>query len=127
MEFQYDPQHRRHVEGWNIICLNGEDKIGLTAEEYNELARDFISNEMYSQAEECCQRGIRMGSIRSVALLGTVCEKWGQMEEAYRWYLEAALEGDRAGIYALHDLYRKGIYVELDPERAEQLRKIVEP
>lgn len=44
MEFQYDPQHRRHVEGWNIICLNGEDKIGLTAEEYNELARDFISN-----------------------------------------------------------------------------------
>ena len=20
-EFQYDPQHRREVEGWNIICF----------------------------------------------------------------------------------------------------------
>lgn len=127
MEFQYDPQHRRLVEGWNIICLKGEDKIGLTADEYNELAGDFINNTMFVEAEECCNRGIRLGSVRSIALLGLIREKQGKPEEAYQLYLEAALAGDRAGIRSLSDLYKKGAYVERDPERAEMLRKIIEP
>ena len=127
MEFQYDPQHRRLVEGWNIICLKGEDRIGLTADEYNELAGDFINNTMFAEAEECCNRGIRLGSVRSIALLGLIREKQGKTEEAYQLYLEAALAGDRAGIRSLSDLYKSGAYVEQDPERAEMLRKIIEP
>ena len=127
MEFQYDPQHRRHVEGWNIICHKCEDKIGLTADEYNELVWDFLNNSMFAEAEECCNRGIRLGSARSIALLGLLREKQGKQEEAYQLYLEAALDGDRAGIRSLSELYKKGTYVERDPERAEMLRKIIEP
>lgn len=42
---QYDPKHRRHIEGWNIICFDGEDRIGLTAREWNEIAADFFLTE----------------------------------------------------------------------------------
>ena len=86
MEFQYDPQHRRHVEGWNIICHKCEDKIGLMADEYNELVWDFLNNSMFAEAEECCNRGIRLGSARSIALLGLLREKQGKQEEAYQLY-----------------------------------------
>ena len=125
--FQYDPQRRRHVEGWNIICLHGEDKIGLTAEEYNDLAYDFLLQGMLPQAEECCRRGIDAGSIRSISLLGMVYQKQNKLEEAYQLYLEAALAGDRGGIRSLSDMYKKGLLVNLDSTRAEKLKKIIEP
>ena len=50
--FQYDPQHRRDVEGWNIICFDGEDKIGLTAQEWDNIGMDFLLNGMYDKAEK---------------------------------------------------------------------------
>lgn len=124
--FQYDPQHRRHVEGWNIICFDGEDKIGLTAQEWDDIGMDFLFNEMYNEAEKSYKRGIALGSFRSMAWLGNLYEKLGRLEEAYQCYLEAAMAKDRYALQQLSDMYRKGIYVPEDKKRAEDLIKFTE-
>lgn len=119
--FQYDSQHRRDVEGWNIICFDGEDKIGLTADEWDEIARDFLFNEMYAEAEKSYKRGMALGSYRSMAGLGSLYEKQNRLEEAYQCYLEAAMGKDRYALELLSEMYRKGIYVRKDETRAEEL------
>ena len=119
--FQYDPQHRRDVEGWNIICFDGEDKIGLTAHEWDEIAMDFLFNEMYAEAEKSYKRGIALGSYRSMAGLGSLYEKQNRLEEAYQCYLEAAMGKDRYALELLSEMYRKGIYVRKDETQAEEL------
>ena len=119
--FQYDPQHRRDVEGWNIICFDGEDKIGLEAHEWEGIGCDFLYNEMYVEAEKSFKRGIALGSYRCVAYLGEVYQKQHRLEEAYRCYLEAAMANDKYGVELLSEMYRKGIYVRKDKIRAEEL------
>ena len=120
-EFQYDPQHRRHVEGWNIICYDGEDKIGLTADEYQEIGIDFLFNEAYPEAEKSFKRGIALGSYRCVAYLGNLYERQHRLDEAYQCYLEAAMANDQYGVELLSEMYRKGVYVKKDKKRAEEL------
>lgn len=124
--FQYDPQHRRDVEGWNIICFDGEDKIGLTAQEWNDIAMDFIFNEMYDEAEKSYKRGIALGSYRSMAWLGSLYEKLNRLEEAYQCYLEAAMAKDRYALQQLSEMYRRGVYVPEDKKRAEDLIRFSE-
>ena len=119
--FQYDPQKRRHVEGWNIICFDGEDKIGLTADEWNEIGQDFLFNGMYDEAEKSYKKGITLGSYRSMAELGSLYEKLNRLEEAYQCYLEAAMAKDRYALQLLSDMYRNGVYVRKDVRRAEEL------
>jgi len=119
--FQYDPKHRRHIEGWNIICFDGEDRIGLTAREWNEIAEDFLCNGMYAEAEKSYKRGIALGSQRSMAGLGSLYEKMNRLEKAYQCYLEAAMGKDRYALQLLSEMYRKGVYVRKDESRAEEL------
>ena len=82
-EFQYDPQHRRDVEGWNIIFFDGVDKIGLDADEWTKIGCDFLFNEMYVEAEKSFKRGIALGSYRCVAYLGVVYQKQNRLGDAY--------------------------------------------
>ena len=120
-EFQYDPQHRREVEGWNIICFDGEDKIGLDANEWNNIGCDFLFNEMYVAAEKSFKRGIALGSYRCMAYLGVVYQKQNRLGEAYTCFLESAMANDQYGVELLSEMYRKGIYVRKDKKRAEEL------
>ncbi len=126
MEFQYDPQRRRHVEGWNIIIYDGEDKIGLTEDEYDRIAFDFIMNGMINEAKRCYIRSIAQGSVRAMSELGKLYEKEGNLAEAYKWYLEASLADDVKGLKNLSRLYEKGIYVEQSFSRAEKLLRYAE-
>lgn len=124
--FQYDPQHRRDVEGWNIICFDGEDKIGLTAQEWDDIGMDFLLNGMYDKAEKSYKRGIALGSYRSMAWLGNLYEKLNRLDEAYQCYLEAAMAKDRFALQQLSEMYWKGIYVTEDKKRAEELIRLIE-
>lgn len=123
MEFQYDPQHRRHVEGWCMICYDGEDKIGLTESEYEEIALDFIFNGMIKEAKKCYERSMAQGSVRAMANYGELFEREGNLEEAYKWYLEASLADDIIGLKNLSRLYKEGIYVEQDYARAKEIAR----
>ena len=124
MEFQYDPQRRRHTEGWNIIIYDGEDKIGLTADEYNEIAFDFEMNSMNDMAIRSYKRGIALGSQRSMALLGALYFSMKRWEEAYTCLLEASLAEDAVALEYLAKMYRGGIYVRQDDARAETLEQL---
>ena len=67
----------------------------MTAQEWNDIAMDFIFNEMYDEAEKSYKRGIALGSYRSMAWLGSLYEKLNRLEEAYQCYLEAAMAKGR--------------------------------
>ena len=124
MEFQYDPKHRRHVEGWNIIYFDGEDRIGLTAEEYLYVGMDFSGNDMTKQAIKSFEKAISMGYVPAMTRLAKEYEYMGKMEDAYRWYLEAALADDTEAMWRLSYMYKNGIYVRKDKKRAGELRKL---
>ena len=126
MEFQYDPQYRRHVEGWNIIIYDGEDKIGLTEAEYDQIAFDFICNGMIKEAKRCYKRSIDQGSVRAMSEIGQLYEKEGNIVEAYKWYLEASLADDVKGLKNLSRFYEEGIYVRQDFSRAEKILQYAE-
>ena len=126
MEFQYNPKHRREVEGWNIIYFDGEDKIGLSSDEYDSIGEDFEMNGMIEYAVRSFERGIALRSPRSMALLGRLYERQGNMEEAYIWYLEAAMGEDDVALRYLSDMYREGNYVRKDEVRAKALALIAD-
>ena len=120
--FQYTVHEDRHVEGWNIICYNGEDRIGLSSREYLFIAFDFLRNGMIPQAESALNRAIALGSVRAMVHLGEVYAMKGDPERAYQCYLEAALANE--DLLALHHLaimYKNGVHVRQDDDRAEQL------
>jgi len=126
MEFQFDPQKRRHVEGWNIICFDAEDRIGLTADEYERIAFDFLMNDMVKEAIKSYERAVSLGSTKAAAFLGEIYEKEGDVEEGYRWYLEGSLAENAIALRKLAKLYETGTYVRLDVARAEKLRSLAD-
>ena len=98
----------------------------MTAQEWNDIAMDFIFNEMYDEAEKSYKRGIALGSYRSMAWLGSLYEKLNRLEEAYQCYLEAAMAKDRYALQQLSEMYRRGVYVPEDKKRAEDLIRFSE-
>ena len=124
MEFQFDcEKKRRLVEGWNCIVYEAEDKINLSASEYEQIAFDFESNSMIFQAEKAYKRAIKLGSKKSRYLLAKLLEMRGQSEAAYEWYLEAALGNYKVAIKRLAEMYRQGTNIRKDIHRAEELEQ----
>ena len=124
--FQYDRmKKRRNVEGWNIICHKGEDLIGLTADEYTNLAFDFLMNEAEEEAKECLTRAIERGSAYALIMMGELLEEEKDYDEAYRMYLEAVLTNRMAdALRHLGELYRKGRGVRKNDMRARELLRL---
>ena len=124
MKFQFDcEKKRRHVEGWNCVIYEAEDRIDLSADEYESIASDFESNFMIYEAEIAYKRAIKRGSIKSRYLLAKLLETHGQSEEAYQWYLEGALGGNVNAIKRLSEMYRQGTNIRKDIQRVEELEK----
>ncbi len=120
--FKFDPQHRRHVEGWNIVYYDAEDGIGLTADEYIEVGFDFQINDMYEQAIRAYQRAIDLGSKKAMTSLGLLYEILERYEEAYRCFLEAALYDEYGAVRHLARFYKDGIYVDENEKKSQQLK-----
>lgn len=120
--FRFDPQHRRHVEGWNIVYYDVEDGIGLTADEYIEVGMDFQVSGMNAQAIRAYQRAIDLGSKEAMTSLGILYEILKRYEEAYQCFLEAALYNETGGLHHLARFYRDGIYVAEDKEKSQKIK-----
>ena len=63
-------------------------------------------------------KAARMGCLPAMKHLGLACLEKQDYENAYYWFLEAALGGEKDSLYYIGDLYYKGIYVRRDPEKA---------
>lgn len=125
MEFKYDPQNRRLIEGWNLIFYDTEDTIHLSMEEYEQLAFDFNWNGMIDCAFRTYHRGIEAGYKELIPLLGELYEQNDDLENTYRCYLEAALINDLNGIKNLSRMYKKGIYVQKDEKKSQKAKYVI--
>ena len=124
MEDKYDSRKKRYVEAWNTIYFDTEEPINLSCQEYDELGFDFTMNEMFDCAFRTYHRGIEAGHKELILILGALYEQTGNLEYAYRCYLEAALINNQNGLKNLSRMYKKGIYVQKDEKKAKKLNML---
>ncbi|MBM6809230.1 hypothetical protein [Faecalicoccus pleomorphus] len=124
MEDKYDSRKKRYVEAWNTIYFDTEEPINLSCQEYDELGFDFTMNEMFDCAFRTYHRGIEAGHKELIPILGALYEQTGNLEYAYRCYLEAALINNQNGLKNLSRMYKKGIYVQKDEKKAKKLNML---
>ena len=67
----------------------------------------------------CYLLAIAAGSIDAMIALGNIYEEKEDFENAYDWYLEAALAGSPAGMLNVAWMYHAGYYVEQDYGKAK--------
>lgn len=92
------PEKKRYIEAWNTIYFDTKEPVNLSCREYHELGFDFTMNEMFDCAFRTYHRGIEAGHKELIPILGELYKQTGDLEWAYRCYLEAALINDQNGI-----------------------------
>ncbi len=110
----------RDVIIWQIVKDDLPDNIGITAEEYEYAGWEyqtgmFVYGKDVSLAKKCYLKSAAMGNHKAMISLAEICYKEKDMDEYYRWLLEAALAGDVPKAYLkLGALYFDGEYVGID-------------
>ena len=64
------------------------------------------------------ERAMKLGYIDAMNNLGAAYLAKGDYEQAYHWFLEAALGGEKNCLYNIGNLYYRGQYVDQDKEKA---------
>ena len=114
----------REVKIWKIIEDDQPDDIGVTAKEYDYAGWQYQSGmgvgiPNHALAIKCYERSANMGYYKAMMSLAEIYHKDGNMDEYYKWLLEAALVGEiPKAFYELGELYFKGEYVNQDYKKA---------
>jgi len=103
---------------------------GNTANEYFNAGWAYESGLYFREVDlqmaiKCYEEAVAMGHIKAMNALAKLYERNGDPENAYRWYLEAALaEEDAEAITEIGEMYFKGEYLRPDIGRAYQCFQI---
>ena len=114
----------REVKIWKIVENDLPDDINITAREYDYAGWQFktgmgVSEPDRSLAIKCYEKAAKMGYVGAMMSLATLYREDGNMDEYYRWILEAAFVGEDANAFLeLGELYFNGEYVNQDYEKA---------
>ena len=114
----------RQVQIWDIVEKDLPDTIGITAIEYFFAGWEYesgfyIGTPDLSLAIKCYEKAVTMGDTKAMIALAKLYARNDDPENAYRWYLEAALTVDDAeAIAKIGEMYFEGEYVRADLERA---------
>ena len=109
-----------------IQVISGEipDEAGLEAEEYFfagwQLEYGISSFKDTELAIKAYEIAVSKGYIKAITALGDLFKKNGNLEEAYRWYLEGSLleKPIEHSLYGLALMYHEGEYVTQDYAKA---------
>ena len=115
-----------------IQVVSGEipDEIGLEAEDYFfagwQLEYGISSFKNIELAIKAYEIAVSKGYLKAITALGDLYKKNGNLEEAYRWYLEGALleEPIEHSLYGLALIYHDGDYVSRNYAKAYQYFKM---
>lgn len=116
----------REVLIWQILKDEIPDDIGGTAEEYYNAGWQFQYGTNGCKDKELAVKGYEkaavLGSVKAMTALGNLYQKMDDSENAYRWYLEAAIAGeDKEAIMKIACMYCEGNYLRADQSRALEL------
>ena len=64
------------------------------------------------------ERAVKFGSLLAMNSLGAVYLERKDYENAYHWFLEAAMKGEADSLYHLGEMYYNGDYVHQDTDKA---------
>ena len=114
----------REVKIWKIIENGLPDDINITAREYDYAGWQYktgmgVSAPRIDLAIKCYEESVKNGYVGAMMSLATLYRENDDMDEYYRWILEAAFVGEDCNAFMqLGELYFEGEYVNQDYEKA---------
>ena len=114
----------REVKIWKIIENDLPDDINVTAREYDYAGWQYryglgVGESDHKLALKCYERAAKMGYVGAMMSIASLYHDEGNMEEYYKWLLEAAFVGESPGAFLeLGELYFNGEYVNQDYAKA---------
>lgn len=117
---------QRQVLIWDIVEKDLPNTIGITANEYFNAGWEYESGLYVHEvnldlAVKCYEKAVALGHVKAMNALAKLYERNDDPENAYRWYLEAALaEEDAEAITEIGEMYLEGDFLRSDTARAYQ-------